>query len=254
LLRLAAAQAAGRLPDTERAQIAGPLLADPLRAVRIEAAQALAGLQDALPAHQRAAWRAAADDFVATQNYNADRPEARVALGSFQARLGRAELAQAQFASARQLDPGFVPAWVNAADALRAQGREADASALLEQGIAQVPNDASLHHALGLSLVRQQQLPRALKEIERAAQLAPNEPRYAYVHAVALHSVGRPADAIQVLERATVRWPADRDLLLALATMQRDAGRRDAARAAVQRLLAAHPGDRDARTLAAELQ
>ena len=28
-------------------------------------------------------------DFVATQNYNADRTEARVALGSFHARLGR---------------------------------------------------------------------------------------------------------------------------------------------------------------------
>jgi tetratricopeptide (TPR) repeat protein len=254
LLRLAAAQAAAVLVDSERAAVAGPLLADPLRAVRTEAAAALAGLQDTLPAGQRSAWQTAADEWVATQQLNADRPESHTALGSFHARLGRTDAAQAAFAEARRLDPGFVPAYVNGADALRAQGREADASALLDEGIVQVPGAASLHHALGLSLVRQQQLPRALQAFERAARLAPDSARYTYVHAVALHSAGRPDDAIRVLQRATQRWPTDRDMLLALVTMQRDAGRRDAALAAVQRLIESHPGDPDGTALAAELQ
>jgi tetratricopeptide (TPR) repeat protein len=263
LLRLAAAQAAATLADADRPAVAGPLLADPLRAVRTEAAAALAGLQDRLPADQRAAWQAAADEWVAAQEFNADRPEARTALGGFHARLGRADEALAAFAQARRLDPAFVPAYVNAADALRAQGREADAAALLEEGLRVVPAAPSLHHALGLSLVRQQQLAplerqqqlaRALQAFERAARLAPDNARYTYVHAVALHSAGRPDDAVRVLQRATERWPADRDMLLALATMQRDAGRRDAALATVQRLLETHPGDTDGAALAAALQ
>jgi Flp pilus assembly protein TadD len=57
-----------------------------------------------------------------------------------------------------------------------------------------------------------------------------------------------------VLQRATQRWPADRDMLIALATMQRDAGRRETALATVQRLLESHPGDPDGTALAAALQ
>lgn len=153
LLRLAAAQTANAVPNADRARIASPLLSDPLRAVRIEAARALAGLHDPLPADKAAAWRHAVDEFVATQAYNADRPEAQTALGSFYSRLGQTEPAQAAFAAALNLDPDHVPAYINAADPLRQQGQEAEASALLRRGLARLPNHAALHHALGLSLV-----------------------------------------------------------------------------------------------------
>jgi len=60
--------------------------------------------------------------------------------------------------------------------------------------------------------------------------------------------------ALRVLERATLRWPTNRDLLLALATMQRDAGKAAAARATVQRLAAAYPNDREVAALAQQLR
>ncbi len=233
LVRLAAVRLAETLPPQEQLPILAPLLADPLRAIRIEAARASAGLQDSLPAEQRAAWQKAADEYLATLRYTADRPEARTALGTFWARLGSFDDAQAAFAQAIALDPHHVPAYLNAADALRVQGRDADARLMLERGLAQVPQSAALHHALGLTLVRLGQSKEALRELERAAQLGADEPRYAYVYAVALNSTGKPADALRVLERSTARWPADRDLLLALATMQRDAGKMEAARETV---------------------
>ena len=90
LVRLAAVQAAEALPVPERAAVAAPLLGDPLRAVRIEAARVLApAVPGSASLVRDPAWTRAAAEFVATQNYNADRPEARVALGSFDAALGR---------------------------------------------------------------------------------------------------------------------------------------------------------------------
>jgi predicted CXXCH cytochrome family protein len=255
LVRLAAATVAGSLPPRSRVEVAGPLLADPLRAIRVEAAGALAGIPlDGLGPGGRAAWSRAADEYVAAQRYAADRPESRTNLGTFYARLGRLDEAQAEFAAATRLDRAYVPAYVNAAEACRALGREVDAMRWLEEGLAAAPGSAALHHALGLAQTRRHELAAALGSLERAARLEPGNARYAFVYAVALSSAGRVSDAIRTLERAAARWPADRDVLLALAAFRRDAGRREAARAAVRALLAAHPDDPEARALADQLE
>ena len=117
-----------------------------------------------------------------------------------------------------------------------------------------MPRNASLHHALGLAYVRAKQRPEALLELSRATQLAPDSARYTYVYAVALNSFGQGPAAIRLLERATVRWPGDRDMLLALITMERDAGRRDEARKAAEALVAMDPRDREAKALLEQLK
>ncbi len=253
LLRLAAARVSETLPPAERVAIAAPLLGDPHRAVRIESARVLTAARPALAGAPAAAWERAAQEYLATLAFTADRPEGQVARGVFEAERGRFAAAQAAFAAARTLDPGFVPAWLNAADAHRAAGDEAAAQRLLEQGLARAPDTAALHHALGLLHVRQRRREAALQALQRATELAPDEPRYAYVYAVALHSYGAPDQAIARLERAAGRWPGERDILLALATMQRDAGRPEAARRAAEALLAADPGDAEARALLDQL-
>jgi Flp pilus assembly protein TadD len=50
------------------------------------------------------------------------------------------------------------------------------------------------------------------------------------------------------------RHPADRDLLLALALFERDAGRRERALVHARRLAALEPGSAEARRLVAELE
>jgi predicted CXXCH cytochrome family protein len=255
LLRLAAVRLVPSLPPNDRIAIAAPLLSDPLRAVRIEAASALVGVpEEQLSAEQRSALRSASDEYIAMQRYNADRPEARTNLGTFLAQQQRFDDAQIEFQEALKLDARYVPAYVNAADAYRRRGREEDAIRVLREGIAQSPSSAPLHHSLGLAFARGQQRDAALPELAKAAQLAPDSARYTYVYAVALNSVGRAPDAIKTLQRAAERWPADRDILIALAAMERDAGHRDAARKAVQALVAADPSDREARALLDQLK
>jgi tetratricopeptide (TPR) repeat protein len=255
LVRLAAASVADALPPEDRVAVAGPLLADPLRAIRVQAAGALAGVPlDRLDPRARAAWPGARDDYVSAQRYAADRPEARVNLGTFYARLGRFDDARIEFAAALRLDRSFVPAYVNAADASRAQDREDDALRWLQEGLAAAPRSAALYHALGLAQARRKDESEALASLARAASLEPDNARYAYVYAIALSSFGRASEAIRALESAAARWPTSRDVLFALATVRRDAGRRDAARDAARALLAAHPEDREARALVEELR
>jgi Flp pilus assembly protein TadD len=253
LLRLAAAQAAESLPREQRTSALEHLLSDPLRVIRIEAARMLAGAAPSLASPAPSAWQAAADEYLASLRYNADRPESRVALGGFEAALGRLQQAQAAFEQAIALDPGFVPAYVNAADALRSAARDPEALAMLERGLAQVPDSADLHHSLGLAQVRLGRTGEAVTHIRRAAELQPDSVRYTYVYAVALDSTGRGDEALRVLQTALERWPRDRDLLLALASFQLKAGEREGAAATARRLIEAHPQDPQARALAGEL-
>jgi tetratricopeptide (TPR) repeat protein len=253
LVRLAAAGVGSIVPPESRGALVS-LLDDPNRAVRVEAARVLAEARVSLPAEAQAAWQRAAAEYVATLRFNADRPESNVALGGFHAVLGQTEQAEAAFAAALRIDPAFEPAYVNAADVLRAQGREAEAVAMLERGLQQAPGGASLHHALGLARVRMRQAEAALQSLRRATELAPDVPRYAYVHAVALHSTGRPTAAIALLEQAFQRWPGDRDIGLALASYQAGAGHLEAARRTVTMLRERFPSDADVESLADQLR
>jgi Flp pilus assembly protein TadD len=86
--------------------------------------------------------------------------------------------------------------------------------------------------------------------IARAAEIDPDNARYAYIHGIALNSAGRSEDALEVLEASHARHPADRDTLLALVTINRDAGRLAAALTWADRLAAVDP---QARTLRDEI-
>ena len=132
--------------------------------------------------------------------------------------------AEAEYRAALKLDPRFVPASVNLAELQRTQGLESDAEATLRTALEAMPDNADLHHALGLSLVRQQRQDEALRELAAAARAAPGNARYAFVYAVALHSTGRVREAIAELERGLAAAPADRDILEALAQFLAETG------------------------------
>ena len=253
LVRMAGARLADSLPPDARAAQVAPLLKDPRRAVRIEVARVLAAAQGSIPESLEAAWRAAADDYLATLRYNADRPESNAALGSFLSNQGQTQEAQAAYARAITLDPQFVPAYVNSADLWRAAGRDDQATEVLERGLAQVPRSAPLNYALGLTRARQHQQALAVQLLKRAAELEPGVARYTYVYAVAVHSAGREREGIAILEQARRRWPYDHDVMLALASFQLAAGEIAAARQTTAALIAAYPSDLDARALAEQL-
>ncbi len=237
-----------------RVELGWPLLADPSRRVRLEAARVLAPLmRQGLPPGLRDQLQQALGEYVRAQQVNADRAEAQLNLGLIQAVQGQGGPAEAAYRRALALEPDFVPVYVNLADLYRQQGRDAEGERLLRQGMELAPQAPSLPYALGLLLVREKRLDEALAPLARAAELAPDQPRYAYVQALALQGLERREQALSVLAAALARHPRDHDLLLAAATMSRDQGDLAAARAYAERLYQAHPNAADAQALWAEL-
>lgn len=255
LVRHAALGRMDTLPHEQRPPLVAPLLDDPVRIVRMEAAQALAPVAaSGLTPVQRVSFDRAADEYIAAQRLLAERPEHRTNLGSFYAQLGRFEEAEAEFRAALTLPPMHVPAWVNFADMRRMQGRDQDAEVILRDGLNAAPASAPLHHALGLTLARLQHFGDAVRELAEAARLAPEDPRYAYVYAVALNSTGQLRAALEVLAQALTRHPDNREMLLAAAKFSRDYGDQIAAIGYAERLGRAAPGDPTAAQLLHELR
>jgi len=249
LVRMAAAETAAGLPPPLRAEWLAGLLGDRQRAVRLAAARSLTGVPDEmLGARDRARLARAQAELRAAAARNADRPEARLALAQLHAQRGELDAALREAEDALVLDPAFVPAAVNLADLLRAQGHDEAGGAVLREALALTPQSPELHHALGLLQVRRGRRDEAMDSLSRAAELA-GDGRYAYPLGLLLVEEGRVAEGLRALEEALASRPGDRDLLVALATLHRDRGDREAAVGYARRLVETSPGDPRAASL-----
>lgn len=237
LVRRASVEALATLDPRMRAALLAPLLDDPVRSVRIEAASALTGVApDLIPLGLHRARDRARADFIATQELNSDRPQGHLALATLYAAEQDFARAEASLQRALAIDPGFVPAAVNLADIYRVLGRDDEAERSLRVAIERAPQDPALLHALGLALVRGRGLQDALVPLGAAARLGRDNARLGYVYAVALHDAGKRQDALRELEVVLARHPYDRDSLAAIIAFLREAGQDRAAATFVSRL------------------
>jgi tetratricopeptide (TPR) repeat protein len=238
-----------------RAALAIALLWDDTKAVRIAAARLLAAFPPAqLPAAAQERLEAGLNEYIAAQTFNAERPESQVNLGGLYADLKRPGDAEVAYREAIRLQPRFIPAYVNLAQFFSSAGRESEADGTLRAGLEASPEEASLNHALGLSLIRQKRPDLALPHLASAASKAPEQARYTYVYGIALQSAGRLDEALAALDAASARHPGDTAILMALATYSREAGHREAALGYARRLQTLAPGDRNVQGLIQALE
>jgi predicted CXXCH cytochrome family protein len=255
LVRSAAPRALPASAPRAAVQTIAPLLGDPVRAVRIEAARALAGTDLlALTPQQQTAFVKATAELIGAESVDAERPEAHLNLGLLALRRRELPEAENEYRTALRLDPNFVPALVNLADLDRARGRDEEGEKLLQKALAIEPDNADVQYALGLALVRRHDYAGAKDLLQRAHELASDNARYAYVYAVALNSAGAHAEAMTLLEQTHRRHPADRDVLLALVSFARDSGDISTALLYAQQLVALYPTDPQLRSLLRELE
>jgi tetratricopeptide (TPR) repeat protein len=239
LVRRTAAEWIDPLPPEAQARLGLPLLSDPVRTVRLAASATLAGLRPDLAGGAAAALARGVEEYRRSLAMSADRAESHFNLGNLERQTGRPAEAEAAYLKAASLDPTFVPATVNLADLLAAADRHDEAERVLRKALQRQPRSADLEHALGLALVRRQDLRGALPHLAAAARLRPTDVRYAYVHAVALHDSGDRSGALQLLERTLPLRPADGDVLEALAAYSRERGDEAAAQRYEARLATA---------------
>jgi predicted CXXCH cytochrome family protein len=254
-VRIAALGLIESVDPVNRVLSASPLLADPIRGVRIEAARILADVPDSqISASRLNARKSTMIEYLDYLKLNADWPAENVNLGNLYMRQGKVEAAITAYQRALMLDPGFAGAYVNLADAYRQQGRDDEGEKQLRKGLSLLPNMADLHHALGLLLVRQTDKTAALQELAEATELAPNNARYAYVYAIGLNSVAKQRKALAVLEAANARHPYNLDILSALISMQREAGDTKAALVYARKAAEALPDNKEIKQLITDLE
>jgi tetratricopeptide (TPR) repeat protein len=237
MVRMASVGALEGLQPSMMVQLVFPLLDDPVRSVRIEAARVLAPVPvGQLQGEQLSSYNKAVSEYTESQMANAERPEAQLNLGNYYAAKGELDKAVTAYKKAIELEDVFVPAYVNLADLYRTQQKEADAYKVLLNAKQVATGNADVHHALGLLMVRQTKTGEAIAELETAARLAPENVRYIYVYAVALNSTGKPDEAIEQLQNAHERFPNNVDVLQALISFNRDAGNAFAAERYIKKL------------------
>lgn len=255
MVRIGALDMLENVPANQAWGWASPLLSDPVRGVRIRAASLLAAVPTASqPPPDRARFEQAANEFVAAQRANAERPEARTTLGNFLAQRGLATDAETEYRTALRLSPQYATAAVNLADFYRHLGRDSEGENVLRSALVASPREAATHHALGLTLTRLRRPEDALAELRKATELEPGHPRYAYVYAVALHSSGRRDEAMTKLRDTLKSHPADREILQALVSFSRMTGDTRSALRYAEQLAVFTPGDQHLTALIEELQ
>ncbi|HEX9125024.1 MAG TPA: tetratricopeptide repeat protein, partial [Methylomirabilota bacterium] len=249
-VRLAAVAGLEAVPPAERVAAAAPLLSDPIRAVRIEAARVLAPVPaERLDASQRKALEAAIAEFVEAQIAMADMPASHLNLAVLFAAQGKRELAEGEYLTALRMDPYFSPARANLVALYNAIGRNADAERVLREGIKRTPNEGELYYSLGLLLAEEKRLGEAAEALRSAARLMPQRARVRYNLGLALDRLSRDAEAEAALVQAFQLDPRDPDIVYAMAAfyVQRQQWKR--ARPIAEQLVVIAPGDPRARQL-----
>lgn len=168
--------------------------------------------------------------------------------------LGRVEDAIAGFATAVRLQPGLTDARLNLGSALHRARRYAEAEAVNRALLAEQPDSVAAHCNLASTLFATRREAEALAHLARAVALAPDNLTARVNYGTALAVLGRPAEAVAQFRAATELRRDDPALLLNYAAVLAQAGDVPAARAALDRVLALQPGNRDARRLREQLR
>ena len=255
LLRASGLIAAEALEPPTRLGLAFPLLSDPIRAVRLQAARVLASVPSELwTSQQRSLRDQVLAEYRQSQQVNADRPEAHLNLGVLHQQLGELEEAERAYQRALSMVPSSVPVRINLADLYRQQNRDEEGEQLLRQALVISPDDGDVYHALGLLLVRQKRYQEAIEALRRAAQLRPDRWRYSYILAVALQETGQVTSALETLKKAHDRHPENIEVLMLITTLNRDNGELEEAILYAKKLIELIPENTMFRQLLAQLE
>ncbi len=230
-----------------------PLLKDPIRAVRTEAAARLADApEQSLTDAQRKAQAAALEEYVAVQLYGSDMPSGPYNLANLEASQGRSADAERHYRRALEIDGQFFLARTNLAMLLAQSGRNAEAEPLLREVVAQQPASAGPAFNLGLLLAEEGKAAEAEASLRTALKHDPTLAAAAYNLAV-LVAPRRPAEAVELSRRAAGLRPEEPRYAWTLAYYQARTGDLPGAVATLEDLLRRSPGYADAAVLLADI-
>ncbi len=245
LVRSSAAAALQNVPTKEAVQALAEAAGDDFRLVRVRAAASLAGYQD-LPLHdaQKKTVAAANGEYLASILSRPDQWASHYNIGNYHLDRGDFEQSVASYDTALKLEPRAVLAMVNESMAYVRMGENKKADESLNKALKLTPDSAAADFNMGL-LKAEMNEPRQAEEYLRkaikadpqmaqaaynlciltssdrigeavtwcrkAAELRPQDPRYAYTLAFYLNQKGDRADAARTLREILEKHPDYKD-------------------------------------------
>ena len=228
-----------------RIRLIAPLLYDPVKAVRTDAASRLAGQPGRLLADdQRRMFERTLKEYIAAMEYSGDFAFGRYNLGNIYIDLGEPQKAIDSFRAAIKIDDLSYPAKVNLAMLYTQLSRNAEAETLLREVVKAYPELYDVQYSLGLLLAEEKKYAEAEVHLELAARGLPNGSRVHYNLGLLRVYQGKDRQAETALRRSVELEPGNMDFLQALAQQYLKRGNfADAGRIADQ-MIARHPEDR----------
>ena len=218
LIRQAAVSGLPARNPNDLAKQMGPLLYDPVKAVRMEAARRLAGKPAThLKETDRKAFQQALEAFKEAMDYAADFAYGRFNLANLDIALGRTKEAIRNYEAAIAIDEFFYPAKVNMAMLYNAMGEKGKAEDLFRQVVAANPQQYQAAYSLGLLLAENRKYEEAARYLTAAAHGMPAHARVHYNLGILLDYLGQDEAAEKALRKALELAPENMDFRNALA-------------------------------------
>ncbi|MGE5258139.1 MAG: tetratricopeptide repeat protein [Hyphomicrobiales bacterium] len=245
LIRRTAADHVPAADPQRHVRLLAPLLYDPVKAVRIEAASRLAGPPSRLLAEdQRRVFEQVLKEYIAAMEYSGDFAFGRLNLGNLYVALGQPQKAIENFRAAIKIDDLFYPAKVNLAMLYSELGRNSESETLLREVVKGYPELYDAHYSLGLLLAEEKKYVEAEVHLSLAARGLPDQPRVQYNLGLLYDYLRKDQQAEVALSRAVELEPDNMDYLQALAQFYLKRDNLSAAGKIADRMIARHPGDR----------
>lgn len=186
LVRYSAIRSLSNLPDQVPINLLEAKLYDDVKAVRIEAALALARvpIESIRPEH-RAMFTQVLDEYRQAMIYNSDFAPQRYNLGNLAALLGNTDSAIEYYRQSIQIDDQFYQAKVNLAMHLNSKGENSEAAQLLLEVVEAHPELYHVIYSYGLILGELEQYQKAALYLGKAADGMPGNSRIRYNQALA---------------------------------------------------------------------
>ena len=198
-------------------ETAGARLNDPVRLVRIEAANLLSGVpRDRLTRDQQLALTPALEEYRSAMLRNSDQGGSHLALGVLAERMGDFQRARSAYETAIHVQP-------------KVAGPRSNLAQLLQN--------------MGDTKLSQRLLSEELLLLQRDAKLAPEHPSVQYRYGLSLYLNGRLDDALPLIHRAHELQPANTEYLLMLCLLNEKLRNWQASLESLEQLIALQPGN-----------
>ena len=227
LIRHAAIRTLNRFPldEAQRINYATPLLYDPVKAVRTEAAMCLSPVFQSLSKDtEKKLFQVALKEYKDALMYAGDFPQSQFNQGLLYANLGDVASAEKHYKKSIAIDDLFYPAKVNLAMLYNQMGENDKAEDLLKQAYKTQPQMHELAYSLGLLLLEEKQPEQALHYLTVAAEGMPDNARVQYNLGLLLQSINQFSRAEHYLLHALEIDPDNLDFLYAVATYYLNTG------------------------------